>query len=368
MARPSMSAYRDIREYMTVQRTLFAAKRRAGSRPSLSDSADDQDPLSADPLPRPDLHGIARHVVSTGVGRGAGGGVSRTLDRDKGRGAVAQVESRPSRIAVVLSASPHRASSSKTKASKMRREGALGSDDASLPIKTSAVATTLGQAVKRRGRPLGWKPGEPYAEASADGSRPYRARGPGARVSASGIAKRRGRPPKAPSPPPWQIYQQLQPQFVDYMCEWAGCKAELHNLETLQRHIYAVHGQARQGEVVTCRWGKCGQRDPAKRFGNEGDFSRHVNKRHLACVAWQIGDGPQNRSGCARESAQAETDKLPAYLMDGSGKQVTPSVRGQEIEDAATWRMNRRRLKELLIQRDELLLDDDESETGSEDA
>ncbi|PHH63113.1 hypothetical protein CDD81_6264 [Ophiocordyceps australis] len=372
MARPSITAYRDIREFMTVQRTLFATKRRAGSRASRSDSADDQDPLSADaPLRESELHSIARDDVTTSVGRSAGRGVSRAIDRaiDRGesRGAMAKLESGRSRIAVVLSTSPHKRPFSKAQGRKMPRERAIRSDGASLPIKTSAVATSSGQAVKKRGRPLGWKRGESYAEALADGSIPPVARGPRARAQAAGIMKRRGRPPKAPSPPPCDIYQQLRPQFVDYICEWAGCKAELHNLETLQRHIYAIHGQAGRGEGLVCRWGRCGRGERAKRFGSEGDFCRHVDQRHLASMAWQVGDGPQN-SSCGFTRGEAETDRLPAYLMDASGKQVTPSVRGQEIEDAATWRMNRRRLKDLLILRDALLPDDDESETGSEHA
>jgi hypothetical protein len=51
--------------------------------------------------------------------------------------------------------------------------------------------------------------------------------------------------------------------------------------------------------------------------------------------------------------------------MGSNGQQVTPSIKDQKLEDFATWKENRRKLKELLIQRDENL--PDESSESSEE-
>lgn len=166
-----------------------------------------------------------------------------------------------------------------------------------------------------------------------------------------GTAKRRGRPPKQPSPPPTTIYRTLKPTFLAYLCEWAGCKAELHNLDTLRRHVYVVHGKG-----ATCLWGECrGDNAPKQMFSNDEEMETHMEDVHLIPMSWHVGDGPVNDELALKKKDEG----VPDFLRDKDGVQVTPSVREQVLEDTDTWKTNRRKLKELLRRRDENLPDDD---------
>lgn len=90
-----------------------------------------------------------------------------------------------------------------------------------------------------------------------------------------------------------------------------------------------------------------------------------MEEAHLVPLAWHVGDGPRNGDR-DRHRARSEPGggvEIADFLKDAQGNQVTPSIRDQELEDLMTWRMNRRRLKELLLRKDENLPDDD-SESG----
>lgn len=152
------------------------------------------------------------------------------------------------------------------------------------------------------------------------------------------------------------MYRQLRPRFPEFLCEWTGCKAELHNLETLRRHVLFVHG----GSGCRCFWGKC-----MASVATADEFRSHVEEAHMVPVAWHMGDGPRNWSRYT--GGDGEDGQVPDYLLDEHGVQVTPSIRDQEVEDVLTWRMNRRKLKELLIRRDENLPDEDSDEEGEEE-
>jgi hypothetical protein len=179
-----------------------------------------------------------------------------------------------------------------------------------------------------------------------------------------GVTKRRGRPPRPRSPGPRDIYLSLDTDFIAFLCEWTGCKAELHNLETLRRHVYIVHVRSQDPERRQCRWGKCGHGSaPTPKLRNEAGLDEHLEEAHFVPLGWHVGDGPTNTSG---NRTQPEEEDIPDYLKDENGNQVTPSIRDQKIEDLATWRSNRRKLKELLIQRD-MNLPTDESSEGSND-
>lgn len=174
----------------------------------------------------------------------------------------------------------------------------------------------------------------------------------------NGFPKRRGRPPKNPSPPPRDIYRRVDVPFVAFLCEWEGCKAELHNLETLRRHVYIVHGDS-----IQCLWGSCGRREEPYEFDDDESFNKHVEEAHLVPLSWHVGDGPNNK-GC-RKAAENE---IPDYLKDENGNQVTPSIRDQQEEDIMTWRKNRRKLKELLIRMNENLPDEPDADIIDDDA
>ncbi|CAD6446933.1 28bc44f0-32c8-4d65-92d8-c941ee4ad80e [Sclerotinia trifoliorum] len=153
--------------------------------------------------------------------------------------------------------------------------------------------------------------------------------------------KRRGRPPKRPSP---EVEIPLpNPPFQIYGCEWDKCPAKLHNLDTLRMHLSKVHGK-REDDMFNCLWKGCTKVQTPNdgsmlssestnttkyRFENENDWKRHVEKKHVIRFAWHMGDGPRNSlDGPQKHNASA----LPAYLFDKNGVQVTPSVKDQQIE------------------------------------
>lgn len=194
-----------------------------------------------------------------------------------------------------------------------------------------------------RGRPKGWKPGMSYSRMR--GRTPTGEKQVRQSKSDTGlrVIKRRGRPPKQPSPPPVDLYHKQKVKFMAFLCEWEGCKAELHNLETLRRHVHIVHLR----RATQCRWGQCRNTEIVPGFV---ELKTHMEEQHLVPFGWHIGDGPSNNGMNA-----VDEDHVPDFLKDADGKQVTPSVRGQQVEDYITWRDNRRKLRALLVRRDENL-------------
>lgn len=213
-------------------------------------------------------------------------------------------------------------------------------------------ATTPGSKTGNLGRPKGWKPGMSYADVRAFGpevaarnagmdptklherARKQRAAAP--LPGTQTIRKKRGKPAKEASPSPRAIYEGRGAMFVPFLCEWRGCKAELHNLETLGRHVHVVHCGK---EATACLWRRCADERPP--FGNPEALGEHVDKAHLIPYAWHIGDGPK----VSLPGTPAGPDEeLPGYLFDETGRQVTPSVRDQQVEDHATRRARKQML------------------------
>ncbi|OTA05362.1 C2H2 transcriptional regulator [Trichoderma parareesei] len=200
--------------------------------------------------------------------------------------------------------------------------------------------------------------------ATATAGRPGRPAKPKPINTPFGHAKRRGRPPKAPSPLPWQVYRSLQTSFVAFLCEWSGCRAELHNLDTLRRHIHVVH--CRRAPPFICRWGACAQMSASEcEFPDVPSLKEHVAEAHLVPFSWHVGDGPRNSGGPVKHPL--EDDEVPDYLKDEQGNQVTPSVRDQQVEDFATFKQNRRKLKDLLFQMNENLPSEESDSPVDED-
>jgi hypothetical protein len=96
------------------------------------------------------------------------------------------------------------------------------------------------------------------------------------------------------------------PQQQSFKCEWHNCKAELHNLETLQKHVFKVHNKETLRNTRECLWGDCGKEvtsfDPMSNmslerhtplaFETEIVWRRHIQQNHIDPLAWQHGDGP----------------------------------------------------------------------------
>lgn len=274
----------------------------------------------------------------------------------------------PSRIAVVFAGSPSPGKASTTPNSASTVPNILDSprnektgvrllaqsfaQQAAQPSSATPPTSSRSTPSYSRGRPKGWKPGMSYA--AMRGNTPPRwktarsPRQPRVKAPLPGFGRRPGRPPRPISPPPKELYYKAKPRFVNFLCEWSGCKAELHNLDTLRRHIRVVHEI--RGKW-SCHWGQCkldGCTDVRQWFS-------HLEEAHLVPFQWHIGDGPSNTRGTDVEMPDKSPDELPDFLMDSAGHQVTPSIKDQSIEDFATWKENRRKLKELLIQRDKNL-------------
>ncbi|KAI4278276.1 MAG: hypothetical protein L6R38_005285 [Xanthoria sp. 2 TBL-2021] len=115
----------------------------------------------------------------------------------------------------------------------------------------------------------------------------------------------RGRPRKSP-----KSSQQSTPIHRVYKCQWKDCPAELHNLETLKKHV--IKHSDRYDGPFPCLWEGCGKarkndEEDEDKGSNEDEsqpleyatkdiWAKHIDRRHLADYAWKLGDGPSLRS------------------------------------------------------------------------
>lgn len=151
--------------------------------------------------------------------------------------------------------------------------------------------------------------------------------------------KRRGRPPKKSTP---KSSQQSTPIHRVYKCQWGSCPAELHNLETLRKHVNKHGNISKDGDApFPCLWKGCGKAVTAQESNNNDEeeeepehqpltfathdiWTKHMEKRHIADYAWKLGDGPSLRS---------DSD-MSDYLSDSiANRQVTPIIHKQGRPD-----------------------------------
>ncbi|KAI1624061.1 hypothetical protein EDD37DRAFT_397031 [Exophiala viscosa] len=189
--------------------------------------------------------------------------------------------------------------------------------------------------------------------------------------------KRRGRPPgaknihpsvrelKATSNQPTQFSVSVpspsSPSLPLFRCRWKGCKAHLHNLDTLRQHITKVHRPSegeRKDYGYICWWRKCrylkedkdGLIHPEKTFDDDSEWLEHIEEDHLYSVAMKLGDGPSTKhigkqkssvfdvsrfvfNPPAREKARTRSYLEPQtilqdrtrYLSDENGRLTTPT-------------------------------------------
>ncbi|KAL1867446.1 hypothetical protein VTK73DRAFT_4184 [Phialemonium thermophilum] len=216
------------------------------------------------------------------------------------------------------------------------------------PQSTSSQSIFSADPPKRRGRPVGWRPGMgPYSALATFRGGPSVSR-PKKAPSSDTPKRRVGRPPGRGWAPPRTIFDQLNPKYFPFVCEWEGCPAELENLGKLRKHLLVVHGQSR-----TCQWRKCASKIPPERFESLDHFQRHVDETHLVSIAWFVGDGPKNSSSENEVTRMIpNANNLPTYLLDANGNQVTPSVLYQDLENEEERKLRRRRLQKIILQRD----------------
>lgn len=212
------------------------------------------------------------------------------------------------------------------------------------PIKRPLPESTSLNPPKKRGRPVGWRPGSgPYSSKT-----PKEKKQPSTPSAATREAKRRGRPPRQPSPPPRVVYLRSETtKFNSFICEWEGCPAKLQNVDTLHRHLKIVHGNITNNPKIhqqnptptVCKWGTCPSKHPELVLPTREDFINHI-ERHMTTQKWYMGDGPKNTSHETDYSkikiipTRGDANPLPSYLFDPqTGEQVTPSIKDQEFEN-----------------------------------
>ena len=152
---------------------------------------------------------------------------------------------------------------------------------------------------------------------------------PSPSVTASGL----GRRSKNTGSP--KSSQQKSPIFRVYKCQWKGCPAELHNLETLKKHVLKHSGHYDDGPLP-CLWKGCGRKVEGNEeaseeedmhqpleFGTKEIWAKHMERRHIIDDAWRLGDGPNNRS---------DSD-MSDYVSDSAKRQVTPIISGKGPPD-----------------------------------
>lgn len=241
---------------------------------------------------------------------------------------------------------------------------------------SSLHTSTPNSETKKRGRPKGWKPGMRYSTdpnskyrkreakrlAEAEGQNQVQGRGQEPKKQGqSQEPKKRGRPRLASPPPEPSLrerYLQSKPDYIPYKCEWdlsenpqqekpSICPAELHNMDTLRRHVLFIHGDA---DPLICQFARCRDRNPPLRFETDEEFEKHMEKKHFASYLWHLGEGYQNNGIW---TVKEKSDQLPAYLFDKNGKQVTPSIADQQFENDIQRKERKRKLRRLLYQQNE---------------
>lgn len=96
---------------------------------------------------------------------------------------------------------------------------------------------------------------------------------------------RSGRPPKrAASGFEVVVPRGKHVEYPVFSCQWEGCVAELHNIQSLQTHVVKNHVP----HHLICKWKGCGNK---KHMAAAAMFS-HVSGQHISNMAWKLGDGP----------------------------------------------------------------------------
>lgn len=163
--------------------------------------------------------------------------------------------------------------------------------------------------------------------------------------------------PRSSLPTPRKVYESLEPQFVEFPCEWKDCKARLINLATLKKHISVVHFKETH-KGLRCKWGKCSKLLTPVFFYKLSDLESHVRERHIEEVAWSLGDGIGGVAGGL--VAPVPPKCLPLHSLR-QGVQITRSGEERKLDLRAESPTGPLRMKNMVG--DDY---DDENDTGSE--
>ncbi|KAI4161939.1 MAG: hypothetical protein LQ342_004387 [Letrouitia transgressa] len=205
---------------------------------------------------------------------------------------------------------------------------------------------------RRRGRPSGAKNKHPRKSDSSVNttnpvSVPSRPRVDNTPAQPSGlrniVTPSDGIAVMVPSPSPSKPYQESQrsgraapstknssqpsaPIHRVYKCHWKDCPAELHNLETLRKHVRR-HRDAFDEPPYPCLWEGCranrttnAEEPQPLEFQTDASWNKHMSGRHIEHYAWLLGDGPHTPRSSDTEAFDC--------LSDSQGRQMTPIVGG----------------------------------------
>ncbi|KAF2202739.1 hypothetical protein GQ43DRAFT_479652 [Delitschia confertaspora ATCC 74209] len=132
--------------------------------------------------------------------------------------------------------------------------------------------------------------------------------------------------------------QPLPPSYLVFKCQWQNCKAELHNMDTLRKHVHKVHRKPTLRGTLECLWDGCGrevtsvdsvtgiraERQTPWAFAEDAKWREHLEVKHFRPLSWQLGDGPASGLSDVNNDSASES-----YLSDAQGRRVTPRVVGR---------------------------------------
>jgi len=205
-----------------------------------------------------------------------------------------------------------------------------------------------GNPIKRRGRPVGWRKAiHSRAANGLEGGQSSAHDANGAEQSHSekvGQGRKRGPKPGSQLKTKPEPFPEPDPHFNVYECRFRGCRAQLHNLDTMKKHVLKVHGVPNRHGKYECNWmhcraegndasgkGKAPADNPAT-FDTIQDWSNHLEDAHFLGLARALGDGP--RGGL---SDHYDSEASEAYMSDrATGRIITPRATPMEslAEDA----------------------------------
>lgn len=89
-------------------------------------------------------------------------------------------------------------------------------------------------------------------------------------------------------------------QHQSFKCKWQGCTANLHNLDTLKKHVFKTHSKHSPHNNFECLWDSCSKEAVSSdattntrlEFGAEHLWHNHMQQNHFDPLAWEQGDGP----------------------------------------------------------------------------
>ncbi|KAF2652858.1 hypothetical protein K491DRAFT_680978 [Lophiostoma macrostomum CBS 122681] len=236
-------------------------------------------------------------------------------------------------------ATPHRSSSSASSLSASAPRPSSGGVGYSA---FRTVAETMGPdgnpLPKKKGRPVGWRKAIHGSVAAQARPAANKYTGPLSNTNSFMPAQpsalrnvRTGEEPITVSSRSPSV-SRMATQYQSFKCKWQNCSAELHNLETLKKHVHKVHQKPTLRGTLECLWGECGremtdvdtvsgmrlEKHAPFVFSDEPKWREHLEIRHFSPMSWELGDGPASGLSDAHES--------DAYLSDAQGRRVTPRI------------------------------------------